>query len=144
MMKQQLQAYLKGDLSDLKIYYHIGNAFAGETEFNLSGDGSYELWSTVTNNRQRREYSGQVKRADVQALVLTMLDVEFWDVTHVSSERGLDNPEVRVEVTAGGKSFPVVLWATEIDDVPAFDTVQEEILALVRQVSDGEVLEVGR
>jgi hypothetical protein len=98
----------------------------------------------VTNDRQRREYSGEVNSADVEALIQTMLDVALWKVKHIASERGLDNAEARIEVTADGETFPVVLWATEIDDVPAFDTVQEQILALVRRVSDGEVLEVGR
>lgn len=145
-MENIIIAYLNGQLSstDLEVHYHVGSSFSGETDFHLYGDGTYQLWSTVTQDRQRREYSGQLNTAEVHELVRTMLSVKLWEVKHISTERGLDNPEARIIITSGKESFPVVLWVSEIDEVPAFDEVQEKILTLVRRVSGGEVLEIGR
>ena len=145
-MENILTDYLRGQLfpTDLTINYHIGNAFSGETDLRLRGDGIYELWSTVTQDRQHRRYSGQLNVADVHELVQTIQSVRLWEVQHIFMEGGRDNPEARIVVTANEESFTVVLWVMEIEDVPAFDEVQEKILTLVRRVSDGEVLEVGR
>jgi hypothetical protein len=145
-MENILTRYLRGQLlpTDLKVHYHVGSAFSGETDFHLHGDGTYQLWSTVTQNRQRREYSGQLNTKDVHELVQMMLSVRLWEVKHISPERGRDNPEARITIISGGESFPVILWVSEIDEVPAFDEVQEKILMLVRLVSANEVLEVGR
>ena len=145
-MEKCLDDYLSDRIppADLAIHYHIGTAFYGETDFLLTGDGAYQLWSTVTEGRQRHEYSGQMGVSDVQEVVRTMLSVRLWEVKHVFSERGRDNPEARIVVTCGEQTFPVVLWVMEIDDVPAFDEVQEKILKLVRRVSDDEVEEPGR
>lgn len=145
-MEARLGDYLAGgsDPADLTITYHVGGGLSGETDLVLGGRGDYRVWSTVTADRQRHDYTGEVPVSEVQALVGEMLRVRLWEVEHVTSERGLDNPEARIEVRAGGAGFAAVLWVSEIDDVPPFDEIQEQVLALVRRVSDGAVLEVGR
>lgn len=145
-MENSLNTYLNDQILPvaLSVYYHIGNEFQGATDFHLRGDGAYQLWSTVTQDRQRRNYSGQLKITDVQELVRVMRSVQLWTVKHIFTERGRDNSEVRIVVTAGEESFTVVLWVMEIEEVPAFDKVQEEILILIRRISGGEVLEAGR
>lgn len=145
-MENIMTAYLNGQLlpTDLEVHYHVGSTFSGETDFSLRGDGTYKLWSTATQDRQLRKYAGHLNIINIHELVRLMLTVKLWEVKHTSTERGLDNPESRITITSGKESFPVVLWVSEIDEVPAFDEVQEKILVLVRQVSDNKVLEVGR
>lgn len=145
-MENILRSYLNGKIppADLQIHYHIGNTFSGETDFRLRGDGAYQLSSTVTQERQRRDYSGQLDMTEVQDLARTALSGRLWEVKHFLVKRGRDNPEVLIEVKAGKESSATVLSVREVEEVPAFDKVQSEILTLVHRVSCGEVLEVGR
>lgn len=145
-MENTLKLYLENglDAQDFMIHYHIGNSFSGETNFELRGDGAYALWSTVTEGRQRREYNGTTERQQVAEIAQTMLALRLWEVKHVAKERGLDNPEVRITVSAKDETFSVVLWANETAKVAAFKKVQNKILHLIHSLSNGEVLEVGR
>ena len=49
-----------------------------------------------------------------------------------------------IAVSAGGAESEVTLWASEIADVPQFDAAQAAVLAVIRRLSNGEVLEPGR
>jgi hypothetical protein len=145
-MEDILTDYLNNQIAatSLKIRYHIGNQFSGETEFHIWGDGKYTLWSTVLKGRERRDYSGQLDEADLRDLVRAMLSVQLWKIKHITTERGRDNREACIDVTADEKTYSVVLWVSEIDDVPQFDKIQEQILTLIRKASQAEVLEMGR
>ena len=145
-MEEALVTYLLDASADdaLTIAYHVGDGFSGETDLILEGNGDYRLWSTVTQGRQRRNYSGAVPVETVQALVREIVRVRLWEVDHVVRDRGRDNPETRIDVRVGEDGFSAVLWVSEVDDVPPFDEIQQQILALARSLSDGDVLEVGR
>ncbi len=145
-MEQALKAFLDGilDPEEFEIHYHIGGGLWGETEAHLRGTGAYRLSSTVTDGRQLRTYAGRVDTAEVRELTRVALRVRLWEAGHVADRRGRDNPDARIDVTAGAETYPVVLWVSETDEVPAFNEVQQRILDLVRRLSGGEVLEVGR
>jgi hypothetical protein len=145
-MQSTLERYLNGEMNppDLTITYTIGDAFSGETYLRLSGDGRYEVWSTAVQGRQRKEYAGQLEKSEVETLVQLMLDNQLWTVSHVRSKPGEDDPLSVIQVSENGRSSQVELWVSEIRQVPAFDNVQEGLLAIVKRVSDGEVLEAGR
>jgi hypothetical protein len=145
-MEQALRAYLSEGATrpELTIHYHIGNSFSGETELRLRGDGAYELWSTVTQGRQRKTYSGTVEVSRVEELVRKFLEVELWNVRHLGQKRAHDDPEASIGIEINGERFAVALWVSEISQSPAFSQAQQELLSLARDVSAGEVLEQGR
>lgn len=101
-MQEWLQGYLGGTISphELTISYHIGDEFSGETDFQLGGDGTYALWSTVTRGRARRTFRGQVDHSEVRVLVQEFLDTEIWNVRHVQCIPGDDDPEAVIAVSA--------------------------------------------
>ena len=144
-MRAWLQGYLAGQVppAELTILYHIGDEFSGETDFRLRGDGAYTLWSTATSGRARRDFAGQVERGAVQEVARALIDARIWDVHHVRSLPGDDDPESRIAVRKGDTQQTVALWVSEIGERPAFAEAQEAILNLIRAVSRGEVLEVG-
>lgn len=145
-MEQTLRSYLDQGSArpELMIEYHIGNPFSGETKLTLSGDGAYELWSTVTQGRRRRTYSGVIEISRVAELVSKISEVELWNVRHLDEKRRQDDPEASIVVEINGEKFEVVLWVSEISRSPSFSEVQEKLLSLAHEVSSGEVLENGR
>lgn len=145
-MQDILKAYLAREMagSDITFYYHIGDSFSGESDFQLRGDGSYEVWSTVTKERQRKNYSGHLDLSQVEALAQAMIAVQIWEVKHIRSKPGEDDPQAIIGVKTGQQNFQVVLWVSEISKSPPFVEVQKHILDLVHEVSNGEVLEIGQ
>jgi hypothetical protein len=145
-MEQALRSYLdqQSARAELVIEYQIGNSFSGETELTLRGDGAYELWSTVTQGRQRKNYSGVIEVSRVEELLRKILEVELWNVRHLDEKRRQDDPGASIAVEINGEKFKVVLWVSEISRSPSFSQVQEKLLSLVNELSSGEVLENGR
>lgn len=145
-MPDSIEKYLDQTInaSDFVITYHIGDSFSGETDLILKGDGQYELWSTVTSGREHKTYSGQVDSDQVQDIARKMEEVELWKVSHLRSKPGEDDPEALIGIETGSGRWQVVLWVSEIEQSARFVEVQDKLLALVREVSDGEVLETGR
>lgn len=130
--------------SEFAVYYHIGDSFSGETEMLLNGDGQYQLWSTVTQGRQRKDYSGVVEPERVQEITRGMQDVRLWDVEHLRTKSGEDDPDAIMGIQTRSGRSEVVRWVSEISQSPAFSEVQDKLLLLIHEVSDGEVLESGR
>jgi hypothetical protein len=145
-MREWLQAYLDGTLSpdDIAILYHVGDEFSGETDFRLHGDGVFSLWSTVTAGRTRRDYTGRVDQKQVGDVARALLHGQVWNVQHVRAISGDDDPEVRIAVQNGDRVTEVILWVSEVNHRPAFAEAQRSLIELIREVSRGEVLEVGR
>ena len=144
--RSSLKAFLEKKIakSDFAIHYYMGGGLGGETDFRLQGDGAYELWSTVTEERQRKSYCGQVAPCQVEELVQDMLMTQVWQVRHEPKSRGLDEPGAMIEVMASGRKSSVILWLSEIRESPPFVAVQQRLLCLIHQLSVGEVLESGR
>jgi hypothetical protein len=144
-MSKNLRAYLKKEVDDrdFTIHYYMGGGLGGETSFYLLGDGSVELWSTVTKGHERKIYSGQLPVSQVEQVVQEMLAVKIWRVRHEPSTR-LDDAKVMVSVKGRGQKSIVMLWASEIRESPPFMAVQRSLLGLIRQISKGEVLENAR
>jgi hypothetical protein len=145
-LKTALSAFLEQpeSTSGFAIHYRIGDAFSGETEFHLRGDGSYELRSTATAGREERTYEGRVDTNVVTALARALSDAQVWEKVHVRSKPREDDPLATIGVEANGVGGEVELWASEIADSPPFRAAQEHVLGLVRELSNGEVLEEGR
>lgn len=143
--RSSLNAYLEKKIvkSDFAIHYYMGGGLGGETDFRLQGDGAYELWSTVTEERQRKSYCGQVPPCRVEDLVQNMLMTQVWQVRHEPKSRGLDEPGAMIAVTASGRESSVILWLSEIRESLPFIAVQRRLLCLIHELSMGEVLESG-
>jgi len=145
-MEACLKAFLEKKIpgNDFVINYHIGNSFSGETYFRLVGDGNYELWSTVTEGRQKKTYSGQIKVEQVQQIVESFLDAEVWKAKHFHKKPSHDDPETSIIIGCGSQEFQVALWVSEIRESPQFAKAQQSLLTLVHILSAGEILETGQ
>lgn len=145
-MQDALRAYVekRPPGSDFLIRYHIGNTFSGETDFRLRGDGAYALWSTVTEGRRKRTYAGQIEEARVERLAALFLESRIWEARHLRQTPAMDDPRATIGVESGGQASEVALWASEIPDSPPFAEAQRELLALIHDLSTGEILEGGR
>ncbi len=145
-MHTNLQAYLDHHLAapEFAIHYHIGDDFNGETELRLRGDGHYTLESNVIQDRQRKTYQGQVTTERVAQVVQSLQAAHVWEAHHIHPRPAEDDPEAIIAVTAAGKEARVVLWVSEIAESPPFQAAQRALLALVQELSHGEVLEGGQ
>jgi hypothetical protein len=141
-----LTGYLDGAIApaDFVLRYRIGDAFTGETALELHGDGDYDAFSTATADGQRLTYEGELPEDDVRTLIAALVDAKVWEARHVTRMRPKGAPPAIFSVTAGGRAADVKLWVSEIADVPQFAAAQDAVLALIRRISDAEVLEPGR
>jgi hypothetical protein len=115
-----------------------------ETALELRGDGRYEAESTATAGGRRLTYTGELPGEEVRALISALVDARVWDAEHVIRRQPKGDVPAVIAVSAGEEEAEVTVWASEIADVPQFDAAQAAVLAVVRRVSDGEVLEPGR
>lgn len=125
-----------------ELTYDIGSEFYGETHARFGGDGTYRIWSTVTEGRARLDYEGRCDPGDVAALVEHLRAGAL-----TSPERGLqgeDDALVRLAVRDDSGAGTVELWVSQIREQPAFDEAQQPVLDLIRRLSDGSILETGR
>jgi hypothetical protein len=141
-----LNGFLEGTIApaDFVLRYRIGSAMKDETAFELHGDGRYSAESTATAGGRRLTYAGELGADEVQSLVGALVDARVWETEHVIRRQPKGDVPAVIAVSAGGAEAEVTLWASEIADVPQFDVAQSAVLAVVRRVSDGEVLEPGR
>jgi hypothetical protein len=145
-MERSLDAYLAREVppAEFAVHYRIGDEFSGETEFRLWGDGRYDLRSTVTPGRATRTFAGQAEAAEVEELVRALKEARIWEATHVRTKPGEDDPEASIAVEGAGQEERVALWVSEIRESPPFARAQQALLALIRRLSGGEVLEGGQ
>lgn len=145
-MKCCLEALIRHELSwaDFRVHYHIGDVFSGETDLVLNGVGHYELWSTATRGRQRREYSGEVDHDRVAEVVDALLASEIWTAGHVREKPGDDDPEASISIECRDKESRISLWVSEIPASRQFQLAQKSLLALVHGLSAGDILERGQ
>ena len=146
MMEELLNGYLDGSIvpGDFVLRYHIGDSFSGETRLELRGDGAYDASSTATAGRTPRSYSGHIPSDEVEALGRALRDARVWEARHVRSKPREDDPPASLSVSADSRAAEVTLWLSEVGRVPQFATAQDAVLALIRRISGGEVLESGR
>jgi hypothetical protein len=140
-----LDAFLRGELAPgaFALRYDIGDDFSGETHVRLAGDGRYDVRSTATADGSERTYDGSVDPARVREVAAT------WSAAHVETiahfrQRATDDPPARLTVEHDGAETAVKLWVSEIVHSDAFQAAQAPMLALAHDVSNGEVLELGR
>jgi hypothetical protein len=145
-LEDALKAFLDTPMSPagFAIHYRIGDAFSGETELHLHGDGAYELWSTATQGRERRTYEGSVDEEVVRELAGELREAKVWQAAHVRSKPREDDPLAEIAAEADQLNGRVELWVSEIADSAPFRTAQEHLLRVVRELSRGEVVEEGR
>ena len=145
-MQDLLTGYLDGAIApaDFVLRYRIGSATTDETALELSGDGRYDAFSTATAGGRRLAYSGEISAADARAVIAALADARVWEARHVERHQPKGDAPARLSVAAGGRVAEVELWTSEIADVPQFAAAQDAVLALIRRVSAGAVLEPGR
>ncbi|MFI9586941.1 hypothetical protein ACIHCQ_35115 [Streptomyces sp. NPDC052236] len=134
----------QGEAGGFWIAYHIGSEFYGETDARFEDNGRYVLWSTVTQGRERLEFSGRLDPDEVRGLVELVTRERLWTVRHVRPTQADDDAPAFLEAGDGVRRARVELWVSEAGSVPEFARVQEAVLDLIRRVSDGAILEVGR
>lgn len=124
--------------------YRIGSEFYGETSAHFEADGTYDLWSTVTEGRERRQFSGQHDPRDIGDIVALIDREHLSTVRHVRPNQADDDSLATVDIGDATSRARVELWVSEIESVPAFARVQAAVLDLIRRLSDGTILEAGR
>jgi hypothetical protein len=139
-----LDAWLAGTAPQAWLRYAIGSEFYGETHARFAADGAYAVWSTVTEGRERLEFTGRIDPARVVELVNQVAAAEPWTARHVKAHQSDDDALAVLEVGNGDRSYRVELWVSEIPQVPNFDRAQQPVLSLTRELSDGVILESGR
>ena len=80
----------------------------------------------------------------MRALVAALVDARVGNpsTSSAGSPRATFPPVI--SVAAAGAEADSTLWASEIADVPQFEAAQAAVLAVIRRVSAGAVLEPGR
>lgn len=124
--------------------YAVGDEFRGATELRLATDGAYELRSTRTAGRQELTFDGRIEPERVQAIAAAWRDARLWDVRHLRSKPGDDDPEAILALEAGDTRSEAVLWVSEVPSSEPFRRAREPLLELIQELSDGQVLEYGR
>jgi hypothetical protein len=130
--------------ADFVLRYRIGSVMTDETALELRGDGHYEAESTATAGGRRLTYTGELPDEEVRALISALVDARVWEAEHVIRRQPKGDVPAVIAVSTGEAEAEVTVWASEIADVPQFAAAQAAVLAVVRRVSDGEVLEPGR
>ncbi len=124
--------------ADLAVTYADGNGLDGVTSVTVALGAVH-----VTQTRPKRaalEFRGPLLPAEAATLARRALDGKLWTVVPARQHGVPDEtrPELRVGVQGAG-DVSVALWANEADDVPAFATVREQVLAIAPRVSGGRV-----
>lgn len=129
--------------SQFSIKYHVGNEFAGFTDFKVNGEGVGTLKSNVTEGRVVYETTFKLKAKEVMNLVQTFVNHEFWKIKAVR-EQGFED-EVKDEITVAyrAQTWSKSLWLEEAKENESFKAVEGVILSLIGEISEGEVLEIG-
>ena len=142
---------LESDLAGLEqgtldgvLSYAVGDEFRGATELRLGSDGAYELSSTRTADRQRLTFEGRIDPERVRAVAAAWREARVWEVEHLRSKPGEDDPEAVLALEAGNRRSAVVLWVSEVPSSDAFQRAREPLLVLIQELSDGQILEYGR
>lgn len=131
------------DLATARLLYAVGDSRTGRTRLELAGRGGFTLESDVTSDRAPRRYSGTIPPERIRALLMRLAGFGLDEVEHVR-KRAPGEPESRIELTIDGESAAASLWVSEVANVPPFHQATDELLALIRELSDGAVLEPGR
>jgi hypothetical protein len=142
-MESDLTGLEQGTL-DAVLSYAVGDEFRGATELRLGSDGAYELSSTRTADRQRLTFEGRIDPERVRAVAAAWRGARLWEVEHLRSKPGEDDPEAILALETGGRRSAVVLWVSEVRTSEPFQRAREPLLELIQELSDGEILEHGR
>src|SRR3954451_3382112 len=97
-----------------RLRYHIGSSFAGETSLEIGASGDYELWSTVTEGRRRREFGGRLAPERFGRLLGELVAARVWEARPVRERRRMDDPVASIGVGSESVEVP----ASEIPEVP--------------------------
>ena len=125
--------------------YDIGNSFSGQTHFALHGDGTYSLWSTVTEGRARLELTGKLTSAEMREL-LTALSRSHFSQGCADEKSKVEDDVVnaRISIKDGRTEEVAGVWLSQMDDHPGFKAAQDTLLALIGKLSGGKILEKGQ
>jgi hypothetical protein len=142
-MESDLTGLEQGALDGV-LSYAVGDEFRGATELRLGSDGAYELSSTRTAGRQKLTFEGRVDPERVRAVAAAWREARVWEVEHLRSKPGEDDPEAVLALETGGRRSDVVLWVSEVPSSEPFQRAREPLLELIQELSDGQILEYGR
>ena len=144
-MEETLRKYIDNQIADnyITISYQIGNSFLGETFFEITGEGNYLLWSTVTKGRKKIELSGKLDKKEVVELANLIIKNKIREVKHINQHPADDDAESVIAVKEGDKAFKSVLWNSEVGQVKPFEEVVKQIILLINRISKGKILESG-
>jgi hypothetical protein len=124
--------------------YDIGTPFSGQTHLSLHGDGSYSLWSTVTEGRARLEFTGTLDGAELQGLLTALSHSRFWEEPGPEKARTPDDVKARITLKTGDAEQAAAVWLSQMDEHPAFRTAQTALLTLIAKLSGNKILEKGQ
>ncbi len=145
-MEQQLNAFLEGEIAPeaFQLSYQVGDDFSGATALECFGNGNYHLESSVTTERQLAHFDGQVAANEIVSIAQAMVDHKIWNVRHGRPLPGDGEAVPTITIMVDGKATKVDCWGGEVVSTPQFAAVQDLILGLIKRISGGQILEVGR
>ncbi len=145
-LERALRAYARGESSpaSFAIDYKVGNGFVGFTELTVDGEGKGKVRSNVTAGRALFEESFTVGQARVTELAQAMIDQRLWTLEPQRAEGVPDEAQASIKITAGPDAFQTDFWLGEAKQTPAFLAIQDKILGLAREVSNGAILDRGQ
>jgi hypothetical protein len=135
-MRERLEGFLEGTVSDITLHYRVGSSFTGRTELFLEGDGRYRLTSDVTEGRAERTYEGEGE--DAAAVARAWAGARVWEF-EPDGEKRMDDPPC----VLGVDGEQIVLRTHQAREHAGFQAAQAPVIELIRRVSGGEVRESG-
>jgi len=125
---------------DLEIVYERGHELSGTIHFSAHASGAYSLASNVTMGRKPGTWSGQLSPQQRQTLL--DLIVKHGIVGLASSTRNIGDDEEPVALTVRqvGMSHTTTLWHDDAARSSQFHRFEEQLLALLKQLSGGAIV----
>jgi len=125
---------------DLEIVYDRGHELSGTIHFTAQATGAYSLASNVTMGRAPGTWSGQLSPQQRQSLLDLVAKHGIVGLASSTRNIGDDEEPVALTVRQGGMSHTTTLWHDDAAHSAQFHPFEDQLLALLKQLSGGAIV----
>lgn len=125
---------------DLEIVYERGHELSGTIHFSARASGAYSLASNVTMGRKPGTWSGQLSPPQRQTLLDLMVKHGIVGLASSTRNIGDDEEPVSLTVRQGGMTHTTTLWHDDAARSRQFHPFEDQVLALLKQLSGGAIV----
>lgn len=125
---------------DLEIVYERGHELSGTIQFSMRASGAYSLASNVTMGRKPGTWSGQLSPEQRRAVLDLVAKQGIVGLASSTRNIGDDEEPVAVTVRQAGMSHTTTLWHDDATRSSQFHPFEEQLLALLKQLSGGAIV----